>query len=267
MVSLGPVSSLFDFLTFFTILLFFNYFFTSSSAADSISRGFQTAWFIESLCSQILVVFVIRTRRHPFWKSKPSKYLIASSLAILTFALVVPYTPLGEIFLFEAPNPLFFVALAAILGSYLLLAEVVKNWFYKRHAYRIEQTMVPKRTYYVTRTAKMMQEMIATISLRAEDEFSIESLTDDLNSAITYPINSNQMARNLQYLRRSGLISVDWSRRTVKREKALDEYIKKSIIGGPMWPNISEEWRKINNILLNKHGAVNAEYQPLLPKQ
>ena len=47
-----------------------------------------------------------------------------------------------------------------------------------------------------------MQDMIATLSLRAEDEFSIDSLTDDLNSAIAYPINSNQMARNLQYLRR-----------------------------------------------------------------
>ena len=88
-----------------------------------------------------------------------------------------------------------------------------------------------------------------------------------MNSAITYPINSNQMARNLQYLRRSGLISVDWSKRTIKREKSLDEYVKKSIIGGPMWPTISEEWRKINYILLNKHGAVNPEYQQLLPKQ
>ena len=66
-----------------------------------------------------------------------------------------------------------------------------------------------------------MQDMIATISLRVEDEFTIESLTEDLNSAITYPINSNQMARNLQYLRRSGLISVDWNKRTIKREKSL----------------------------------------------
>ena len=53
-----------------------------------------------------------------------------------------------------------------------------------------------------------MQDIIATISLRAEDEFSIESLTDDLKRAITYPINPNQMVHNLQYLRRSGLISI-----------------------------------------------------------
>ncbi|MCL5949946.1 MAG: magnesium-translocating P-type ATPase [Candidatus Bathyarchaeota archaeon] len=257
MVALGPVSSLFDFLTFFVMLIFF-------SASAPL---FQTAWFIESLCSQILVVFIIRTRRKPFYKSKPSKYLLISSLSIVAFALILPFTPLGAVFGFVPPPPLFFVALAILLGTYLLLAETVKHWFYKRHGYRLEQTLVPKRTFYVTRTAKLMQDMIATISLRTEDEFTIESLTDDLNSAITYPINSNQMARNLQYLRRSGLISVDWSKRTIKREKSLSEYVKKSIIGGPMWPTIGEDWRKINNILLNKHGTINAEYQQLLPKQ
>jgi Mg2+-importing ATPase len=257
MITLGPVSSLFDFLTFFTMLLFFN-------ASPAL---FQTAWFIESLCSQILVVFIIRTQRKPFWKSKPSKYLLISSLAIVGFALVLPFTPLGAVFGFVTPPLLFFVALAILLGSYLLLAEAVKNWFYKRHAYRIEQTLVPKRIHYVTRIAKLMQDMIAIISLRAEDEFSIESLTEDLNSAITYPINSNQMARNLQYLRRSGLISVDWSKRTIKREKSLGDYVKRSIIGGPMWLALSEDWRKISYILLNRHGTVNAEYQQILPKQ
>ena len=259
MITLGPVSSLFDFLTFFTMLIFF----------AAVPAQFQTAWFIESLCSQILVVFVIRTRRTPFWKSKPSRYLLISSIAIVAFALIFPFTPLGGIFGFQAPKqlPLFFVALGILLFTYLLLAEAVKNWFYKRHAYRIEQVLVTKRAYYVTRTAKLMQDMIAAISLKIEDEFTIESLTNDLNSAITYPIDSNLMARNLQYLRRSRLISVDWSKRTVKREKSLGEYVKKNVIGGPNWPTISEDWFKINNILLNKHGAVNAEYLQLLPKQ
>jgi len=169
MVSLGPVSSLFDFLTFFTMLLVF-------AASPPL---FQTAWFIESLCSQTLVVFVIRTRRKPFYKSKPSKYLFISSLSIVAIALVLPFTQLGAIFGFVAPPPLFFVALAILLGAYLLLAEVVKNWFYKRHAYRIEQVLVPKRAFYVPRTARLMQDMIAVISLRYEDEFSIESFTED----------------------------------------------------------------------------------------
>jgi P-type Mg2+ transporter len=267
MVTLGPVSSLFDFLTFFTMLFVFIPIVPLALLSTHYQHLFQTAWFIESLCSQVLVVFVIRTRRKPFWKSKPSKYLIMSSLAIVAFAVLVPLTPLGSLFGFVELPLLFYAALAILLGAYLLLTELVKNWFYKRNAYRIEQVLVPKRTFYVNRTAKLMQDMIATISLRAEDEFTIESLTSDLNNAIAYPINSNQMARNLQYLRRSGLISVDWNKRTLKREKSMSEYVKKSIIEGPMWPSVSEEWRKINNVLLNKHGVVNVEYQRLIPKQ
>ena len=270
MISLGPVSSLFDYLTFFTMLFIFILpIVPLALLKDDLNAQhlFQTAWFVESLCSQVLVVFVIRTRRTPFWKSKPSKYLVISSLAIVTFALVVPFTPLGLIFNFVAPPLLFYIALAILLGSYLAVTEVVKNWFNKRHGYRLEQILVPKRAFYVTRTAKLMQDMIATISLRNEDEFTIESLNEDLNSAITYPINSNQMARNLQYLRRSGLITVNWNKRTIKREKPLSEYVKKTVIASSIWPTISEDWGKINNILLHKHGATNAEYQQLMPKQ
>ena len=269
MISLGPVSSLFDFFTFFTMLFVFIPIIPVAllSNPQYPEHLFQTAWFIESLCSQVLVVFVIRTRRKPFWKSKPSKYLLISSAAIVTFALTVPFTTLGEIFGFVAPPLLFYLALAALLGGYLATTEIVKIWFYKRNAYRLEQILVPKRTLYVTKTAKLMQDMIATISLRLFDEFSIESLNDDLNTAIKYPINSSQMARNLQYLRRSGLISVDWNKRVIKREKSLEEYVKKSIIGGPLWPSISEDWRKIHNIILEKHGEVNPEYQEILKKQ
>ena len=112
-----------------------------------------------------------------------------------------------------------------------------------------------------------MQDMIAVISLRPDDEFSIETLTDDLNSAINYPINSNQMARNLQYLRRSNLITVDWNKRIIKREKTLTEYVKKNIVSAPTWSISSENWRKINSVLLSKWGKVNPEYQQLLTQQ
>ncbi len=269
MISLGPVSSIFDFLTFFTMLFVFIPIIPAVLQLDPKypEHLFQTAWFIESLCSQVLVVFVIRTRRKPFWKSKPSKYLIISSITIVTFALTIPYTPLGEIFGFVAPPLLFYLALAALLAGYLGVTELVKIWFYKRNAYRLEQVLVPKRTLYINRSAKLIQDMIATMSLRSDDEFSIKSLTDDLNSAITYPINKNQVARNLQYLRRSGLISVDWKKRIIKREKSLEEYVKKTIIGGPLWSSMSEDWRKIHNILLEKHGTVNLEYQQLLARQ
>ena len=254
MVTLGPVSSLFDFLTFFTMLLLFN----------ATAPLFQTAWFIESLCSQTLVVFVIRTRRTPFFKSKPSKFLLASSLGIIGFALLLPFTPIGALFGFVAPQAAFFVALAVLLGAYLLLAETVKNWFYKRHAYRLEQALIPKRTtVYLTRTARLVQDIVAIISLRFDDEISIDSLFEDLNSVISYPINPNQVMQNLQHLRRAGIISVDWQRRIIKREKPLREYIK-TVIGGEMWPTIMDDWDRLSKVMQDKYGAVNMEYHELL---
>ena len=112
-----------------------------------------------------------------------------------------------------------------------------------------------------------MQDMIAVVSLQPNDEFSIDSFTSDLSNAINYPINPNQLARNLQYLRRTGLIVVDWSKRTIKRETALKEYVKKEIVSGPKWTTISEDWRKINAVILNKYAKVNPEYQQLLLTQ
>lgn len=267
MVSLGPVSSLFDFLTFFLMLFAFLPLIPLALLTIEQQHLFQTAWFIESLCSQILVVFVIRTRRAPFWKSKPSKYLVLSSIIIIAFALLVPFTPLGEVFLFVPPPLEFYAALAGLLVSYILVAEVVKALFYKRNAYRLEQILVPKRAFYVTRSTELMQDMIAAISLRAGEEFPIESLSEDLHDAIAFPVNTSQMVRNLQYLRRSNLISVDWRNRTVKREPALHDYVTNSIMAAPTWSSVGEDWRKINLILLNKHGEVNEEYQEELPKQ
>lgn len=189
-------------------------------------------------------------------------------LGVIAFALLVPFTPLGQIFGFTPPPPLFYLALVGILGAYAVLAETVKRWFYKRNANRLEQVRVQKvKTVYSDRAPRFMQDMIAVISLRPDDEFSIETLTDDLNSAINYPINSNQMARNLQYLRRSNLITVDWNKRIIKREKTLTEYVKKNIVSAPTWSISSENWRKINSVLLSKWGKVNPEYQQLLTQQ
>jgi Mg2+-importing ATPase len=123
MVIMGPVSSIFDFLTFFVMLNVF---------AASVSL-FQTGWFIESLITQTLVVFIIRTSVSPSFKSRPSKILTISCLIVIAIALVIPYTPLGSLFGFEIPPPLFYVALVGLTGGYLLLVEVIKKWFYKRY--------------------------------------------------------------------------------------------------------------------------------------
>jgi Mg2+-importing ATPase len=127
MILLGPISSIFDFLTFFIMLFVF-------SASEHL---FQTAWFIESLCTQTLVIFVIRTRRTPFYKSKPGRLLLFSSLGIVAVALILPlilpFTPLGTVFHFVVPPLLFFIILAGLIAAYLMLVEIVKKWFYKRY--------------------------------------------------------------------------------------------------------------------------------------
>jgi Mg2+-importing ATPase len=273
MVTIGPVSSLFDFATFFTMIFIFGIPFGLSPTGVPLATPFQqsqfqTAWFIESLCSQTLIVLIIRTRMIPFYKSKPSKYLITMLLAVISFAIIVPYTPVGAFFGFVPPPPAFYLALVGILGAYALLAETVKKWFYRHNANRLEQIRVVKvRTVYSDRTVRFMQDMIAVISLNPEEEFTIKSLTADLNSALNYPINKNQLAHNLQYLRRTGLISVDWNKRIIKREKKLQEHVNTKIISGPMWTTINEDWRKINAVLLNKWGKTNSEYQKLLTGQ
>jgi len=129
MAFLGPVSSIFDFLTFFIMLLVFN-------ATEPL---FQTAWFLESLCTQTLVIFVIRTRRTPFYKSRPSRPLLLSTLGIVGSALLLPFTPLGPPFGFVEPPPAFFAVLAALIGAYLAFAEAVKRWFYGRYANHLDR--------------------------------------------------------------------------------------------------------------------------------
>jgi Mg2+-importing ATPase len=120
MLVLGPVSSLFDFLTFALLLLVFG-------AGPAL---FQTGWFIESLATQVLVIFVIRTRRNPL-QSRPSPYLAAAALGTVALAILIPFTALGRWFGFVAPPPALLAALAVMLVCYLLLAEVVKRWFYR----------------------------------------------------------------------------------------------------------------------------------------
>lgn len=122
MLYLGPVSSMFDLLTFSIMLWIFH-------ASASL---FQTAWFIESLFTQILVIFVIRTRITPFYKSKPSKALIISSVVILLTALIIPYTGLKDVFKFTVLPMKFYVILVFLIIAYLILSEFVKRKFYER---------------------------------------------------------------------------------------------------------------------------------------
>jgi len=122
MLVLGSVSSVFDFLTFGLLLWGFN-------ATEAM---FQTGWFIESLATQVLVIFVIRTLRNPF-RSRPNPLLAVTSLAVAAAGIMLPYTVIGRWFGF-VPLPLaFLAALAGMVVCYLVLAEGVKRWFYRRY--------------------------------------------------------------------------------------------------------------------------------------
>jgi Mg2+-importing ATPase len=120
MLVLGPVSSLFDFLTFYALIALFG-------AGEAM---FQTGWFIESLATQALVIFVIRTRRRP-WQSRPHRLLAALSVGVVAVGLLIPLTPLGTLFGFLVPPPGFYLFLVAAVVAYLAVVEVVKHAFYR----------------------------------------------------------------------------------------------------------------------------------------
>jgi P-type Mg2+ transporter len=125
MVSIGPISSVFDFLTFYLLLHFFG------AQVDL----FRTGWFVESMVTQVLVIFVIRTRRNPL-RSRPNLWLVLTSAAVVVTALALPFTGLAP-YLGFTPLPLaYFGVLAAVLVTYLMTVELGKQWFYKREKTR-----------------------------------------------------------------------------------------------------------------------------------
>jgi Mg2+-importing ATPase len=125
MTIIGPISSLYDFLTFGVLLWWFH--------AASNPPLFRTGWFVESLATQTLVVFVIRTAGNPF-QSRPSGQLLMSVAAITVVGAVLPYTPLGPLLGFT-PLPLSLLGAISLLAlTYLFLVQAVKTWFYRRHA-------------------------------------------------------------------------------------------------------------------------------------
>jgi Mg2+-importing ATPase len=152
MIILGPVSSIFDYVTFFLLLFVFLPMLPAVVPELQRQHIFQTAWFVESLATQALVVFVLRTRKTPFYKSKPGRYLLISTLAVVAVAFALPYTPLGTLFNFTPPPTMFYLALAGIIAAYLFLVEVVKKWFNKRYAYLLEQSYVLKKTKLASQT-------------------------------------------------------------------------------------------------------------------
>src|SRR5581483_93044 len=116
MLLVGPVSSIFDFLTFFVLLRVFH-------AGEAL---FHTGWFVESLATQTLVLFVVRTFGAP-WKNRPSRPLAATTIAIVVIGMALPASPLGPILGFVPTPPIYFGFLALAVITYLALVELVKR--------------------------------------------------------------------------------------------------------------------------------------------
>jgi Mg2+-importing ATPase len=121
MLTIGPFSSLFDFLTFYLLIVLFK-------ANETM---FHTGWFVESITTQVMVIFVIRTRRNPF-RSHPNRWLTLISLSVVITAMLLPLTPVAHYLGFTPLPPSFFALLVVLTLVYLLLVEGGKRWFYKR---------------------------------------------------------------------------------------------------------------------------------------
>lgn len=120
MLAIGPISSAFDFLTFYILL----------SVLKANETLFQTGWFVESLSTQVLVIFIIRTRGNPF-KSRAHPVLVATSLSVMAIGASLPFTPLGTYFGFVPPPAQFYAILAAMAVAYLAVVELAKRGFYR----------------------------------------------------------------------------------------------------------------------------------------
>jgi P-type Mg2+ transporter len=121
MLVFGLTSSVFDLATFWLLYSVFH--------VDQAQ--FRTGWFMESLATQILVIFIIRTHRTPFYKSKPSKILVLSMLSCLILGWLLPYMPFASTLGFEPLKTPILMAIIGLVALYLVLAEIVKYNFFK----------------------------------------------------------------------------------------------------------------------------------------
>jgi Mg2+-importing ATPase len=120
MVEFGALSSVFDVLTFGTLLAIF----------QVTPDLFRTSWFVESLLTELVVALVMRTRR-PFFRSRPGRLLLVSTLALIVVAFAIPYAPFATVFGFVPLPPALVGTIAAITVLYVAATELQKKWFFR----------------------------------------------------------------------------------------------------------------------------------------
>nr|MBS1901109.1 magnesium-translocating P-type ATPase [Actinomycetota bacterium] len=135
MLLFGPISSLFDFATFGLMLFVFH----------AAPPEFRSGWFIESIATQTLIVFAIRTHRVPFLRSRPAPVLVVTVLAAIAVGAWLPYSPLNGLLGFTPLPAPFFLALVGMLILYLVLVELAKRRYFRRVSARPPRARAPRR--------------------------------------------------------------------------------------------------------------------------
>jgi Mg2+-importing ATPase len=147
----GPVSSIFDFVTFWVML----------SVLHAGHSEFRTGWFVESIATQTLVIYVIRTRRVPFFKSRPSTPMLLVPVGAALVGAILPYTALAHLLGFTPLPIAFFLLLFGMVVVYLLLVELAKVQFYRAprartprpvptHAERLERHLRRRASRFIS---------------------------------------------------------------------------------------------------------------------
>ncbi|NCR45296.1 MAG: magnesium-translocating P-type ATPase, partial [Microcystis aeruginosa SX13-01] len=129
MLYIGPMSSIFDYVTYALMWFVFQ--------ANTVEQQalFQTGWFVESLMTQTLIVYIIRTPKIPFLQSRPSLPMLLVTLTVMAVAIYLPFSPIASGLGFVPLPAKYFFWLALILSSYCVLTQLVKTWFVKKYGY------------------------------------------------------------------------------------------------------------------------------------
>ncbi|MDW8129439.1 MAG: magnesium-translocating P-type ATPase [Bryobacterales bacterium] len=129
MLFMGPVSSIFDYVTFCLMWFFF---WARTPETQSL---FQSGWFVEGLLSQTLIVHIIRTHKVPFLESRAAPPLALLTALVMLAGLLIPFSGFGRTIGLQPLPPVYFPFLVLILASYVFLAQIVKNWYARRYGY------------------------------------------------------------------------------------------------------------------------------------
>lgn len=128
-VFIGPCSSLFDYTTYFMMLYVFNCWDTGTPEAARRSASlFQTGWFVESLLTQTLIIYIIRTNKIPFLQSRPSWPLMVVSAVVMAVGVALPFSSMGQYLGFTRLPPLYWPLLGLSIVGYAALTQGVKAW-------------------------------------------------------------------------------------------------------------------------------------------